>query len=380
MSDVLTQASGEEVTDFLASIERFVGDRRPLTRVRALLDDETQIGFDAAIWADQARLGCVDAMVPQDMGGFGLELQAAARMVEICGRHLTPEPVLSALCLATPVLLAQQCERSAQELRSLSAGECTIGVAVPSRGSLFEGALDVEAAADGDGWRLVRGQAWALDVPGVDRVLLPARTADGARWFVVDTGAVSAGVHTLIDGRRAARLDLAGCELAGDAALGAPAPVETVLRPVLTTGATLIGAWLLGVAEGAFALTLDYLKNRWQFGAPIGSYQGLQHRAARMFCDLEVARSTLEGACRALERGADDAPLLAHAARAIAGRTCLAVTGDAIQMHGGIGMTEEADVGLFFKAARVAEGLGGDSALHRALAARVLGIDDKEQQ
>jgi acyl-CoA dehydrogenase len=145
-------------------------------------------------------------------------------------------------------------------------------------------------------------------------------------------------------------------------------------EPVLVAGAVLTSAWLLGVTERAFDLTVDYLKTRSQFGALIGSYQALQHRASRLFCELEVARSVVGAALQALDSGAEDASLWASAAKTRIGDLAVRTTAEAIQLHGGIGMTHEADIGLYFKAARIANTIAGDNAFHRTRASRMLDI------
>jgi alkylation response protein AidB-like acyl-CoA dehydrogenase len=131
---------------------------------------------------------------------------------------------------------------------------------------------------------------------------------------------------------------------------------------------------LLGVAERSFELTVDYLKTRSQFGALIGSYQALQHRASRLFCELEVARSVVGMALASLDSGSEDTALWASAAKARVGDLAVHMTSEAIQLHGGIGMTHEADIGLYFKAARIANTIAGDNAFHRTRASELLNI------
>lgn len=377
MSDLVVGEVDDDVADLARIADRWLRDHSPVGRVRDYLYGPPGVSFDRSLWAEQAGLGWTSLAVPESLGGAGLTSTAAGRLVEVCGRYLTPEPVLSTICLATPVLLAHQSEQEASRvLHGVATGELVVTVAVPRAGALVSGELEVRAEEYEHGWRLA-GRATVLDIPGADLILVPAAVPGGCRWFLVDPDAANGPwrSRTLLDGRRCTPLDFAGAELSADRALGPATEWGSALDPILTTGAALVSAWLLGLAERAFELTVEYLKIRRQFGALIGSYQGLQHRASRMYCDLEVTRSVVESAIEAAAAGLPNAPLEASSAKARAGDLALHVTAEAIQLHGGIGMTEEADVGLYFKAARVADHVAGDHQFHRSRAGLLLGID-----
>jgi acyl-CoA dehydrogenase len=222
---------------------------------------------------------------------------------------------------------------------------------------------------------VLTGALAVLDVPGADIVLVAAGSDAERCWLAVDpSDATKCATRTLVDGRSMAELMFDGVEVPASSVLGPPRAADEAWAPILTAGAVLTSAWLLGITEQAFDLTMSYLKTRSQFGALIGSYQALQHRAARMYCELEIARSVVATALAALDSGADNAALWASAAKKRLSDLAIRVTSEAIQLHGGIGMTHEADAGLYFKAAHTASTIAGDAMFHRARASRLLDI------
>jgi alkylation response protein AidB-like acyl-CoA dehydrogenase len=375
MSEVSMHENDQEVDEFLAVAADLARKRDCLGYVRELLTDDSRASsFDRHVWRTQAELGWTSIALPEAFGGSGYPLSVAGRLLRICGQQLVPEPVLSTVGLATPVLLMLGCDSSARLLARVGTGECVVAVAESTAMWRTGWEPDVRAEAHDDVWKLF-GSVRALDVPGADVVLLLAAVDGGCRWLAIDLGGVQRlGVVTLIDGRRCTTIELDGFEVSADSLLGSVLTADAAVSPILTVGAALTSAWMLGIAERAFELTVDYLKVRSQFGAVIGSYQALQHRAARLFCELEVARSVVLRALAALDSPAPDAALWASAAKARVGDFALRATSEAIQLHGGIGMTHEADVGLYFKAARVADMVAGDRAFHRTRAGQLLGI------
>jgi alkylation response protein AidB-like acyl-CoA dehydrogenase len=253
-------------------------------------------------------------------------------------------------------------------LEAIATAGRVVAVAVPSAAHLVQQRTELELRADAT----VAGCTQVLDLTDADVVLLPVGCDAGIAWAAIDTDRVKQVARLrLIDGR-----SVSTAEFLGPATLiTAPQSFAEALTPVLSDGAALVSAWLLGLSERAFELTLDYLKVREQFGEVIGSYQALQHRAARLRCELVVGRATVEAALYAHDANRGDRVLLAAAAKARMGELALRVTGEAIQLHGGIGMTEEANIGLLFKAARIADLVGGHHLVHKRRAAAILGLD-----
>jgi alkylation response protein AidB-like acyl-CoA dehydrogenase len=212
-----------------------------------------------------------------------------------------------------------------------------------------------------------------IDGPAADRIVVSARTGgasddrSGLALFVVDaqTPGLSIERQHLIDGRGAAIVRLSGVEVTGDAQLGTLGSGADLLDAVLDRALVGLSAEMLGGMAAAFDTTLAYLKERQQFGVPIGSFQALKHRAARMFIEVELARTAVMAAARALDDGSSDASLLASLAKARLSEAFVSTANEAVQMHGGIGMTDEHDIGFYLKRARCSEILLGDAAFHR---------------
>jgi alkylation response protein AidB-like acyl-CoA dehydrogenase len=298
-----------------------------------------------------------------------------AVVLEALGRGLAPEPFLATVLLGGQAILrgGSEAQRSAW-LPRVCAGEACLALAAEERAgggdALFVAA---RAEAEGQGWRLEGEKAPVLDGPAAQAFVVAARTAgaprdrEGLSLFLVPAGVPGLEVLRLrrIDSRGAAALCLRGVRVGAEALLGAPGTGRAILEPVLDLATAGLCAEMLGSAEEALARTLHYLQHRVQFGVPIGSFQALRHRAARLFIELELCRSSVLAAVRALDAGAADAAALVSLAKARASELALHVADEAVQMHGGIGMTDEHEIGFFLKRARVAACTLGDAAAHR---------------
>jgi alkylation response protein AidB-like acyl-CoA dehydrogenase len=375
MSDLLIDGLDSEIAEFLSVTNDFLTDRDPVDYVRRHLNDASAVeSFDRRTWQSQAQLGWTGIALPESSGGSGYPLSAAGRLLQVCGRYLVPEPVLSTVGLSVPVLLAQDSTAAAELLARVAAGECVMAVAGVTEISSEDPPRGVELIDRGES-AVLTGALAVLDVPGADIVLVAAGSDAERCWLAVDpSDATKCATRTLVDGRSMAELMFDGVEVPASSVLGPARAADEAWAPILTAGAVLTSAWLLGITEQAFDLTMSYLKTRSQFGALIGSYQALQHRAARMYCELEIARSVVATALAALDSGADNAALWASAAKKRLSDLAIRVTSEAIQLHGGIGMTHEADAGLYFKAAHTASTIAGDAMFHRARASRLLDI------
>jgi acyl-CoA dehydrogenase len=355
--------------------QRFLAVKSPLSRVLKRLTGETAPAVDRSLWREEAELGWFGLIIPADLGGSELGFEALGRLLECCARNLLPDPILSTICLGTPLLVSAQ-GRGSERLVDILSGSSVIAVAQPEDRYLSTGTSPVRARVQTNGHWLLSGEiALVLDLPDADWVLIPASTHDGLAWFVVQSSLIGRqGEGVTIDGRRAGHLVMSSVEVDRNAVLVAP-QLSAGYETILTQSATLIASWQLGIVEHVFAFTLEHLRNRVQFGVPIGSFQALQHRMAALHCDIAVARSVVESALRALDLNQTDARLLASAAKARTGELAVRVAGHGIQLHGGMGMTEEAGIGVFYKAARMADWLGGTHALHLARAGALCGIE-----
>ena len=348
---------------------KLFAEQSPLDRARGG-------GLSWPFWRQLAELGWVGTFVPEAYGGYGLGFVHQCIVLEAAGRRLAPDPFLASLLGAQALLTAGTEAHKRRWLPAIVSGESFVSLASDERGSRYD--LDrVETTADRtkSGWSITGEKIGVLDGAEAAASVVSARTAEGLSLFLVGHEASGLGIErqTRIDGRGAALMHLRGCEVDEAALLGEAGQGAAALEVVLDVACVGIAAEMLGAASQAFDDTLAYLKTREQFGRPIGAFQALQHRAARLFMALTMTRSAVLGAAAAIDTGADDVRRLASLAKAHASEVFLDVANEAIQMHGGIGMTDEHSIGLYLKRARAAGATFGDAAWHRDRWARIAG-------
>ena len=333
----------EEQTALAEMVRQVVRDRSPVSRLRALRAEDA--GWSRALWAELAELGLVGAALPEAHGGMGLGFFDLCVVLEGMGRNLAPEPFVSTVLLGAQALLLGADEGArATWLPKIAAGEAIVSLA-------HSDARGAAVVLDGD---VLRGtKRDVLDGRSADLMLVSA----GAEVFVVDAADCAIEPLRRIDGRDAATVRLDGVAVRGR--------LGPVLDAVLDRATVGLCAEMLGGAQQVFEDTLAYLKTREQFGATLGSFQVLQHRAARLFAELALSRSAVLAAARTVDEAPERVALMASLAKATLTDTYLHVANEAVQMHGGIGMTDECDVGFYLKRARVCEATFGNAAHHR---------------
>ena len=358
------------------SARDFLAARSPVSVQRRLRDEAVQAGFDAQLWRDAVELGWSAIPFPEDFGGLDFGCKGLGPIFESMGRNLSATPLLSSVVLGGSLLhLAGNSTQQAQWLQAVIGGDRRLALAVDERSRHEPSHIALEAKAEGQGYRLHGDKYWVVDGLGVDAYVVAARTSGqpgdtrGISLFLVpaNTPGLTVSALSLIDSRNCARLQLEGVQLGSDALLGTLDEGWTALETALDRGRACLAAELLGMAEQLFETTLEYLKTRVQFDTAIGTFQVLQHRAAQMYIDLALSRSALMAALATL----DDASLdvgararLVSLAKWKAGDTAVKVANEAVQMHGGIGVTDELDVGLYLKRVRVAQSCLGDRDFH----------------
>lgn len=352
--------------------------------LRKLRDESATAGFSAKSWQAMANLGWPGIVFPEEFGGLGLGYAEQAVVLEELGSALAPEPFLTSVLLGgNAVLLGSNEPQKAALLPEVASGALLLALAHHEPGArhdLFR--VQTRAVRMADGWRIDGEKDFILDGATAHRLVVSARLSgepnarQGIGLFLVEAGApgLTLSPARLVDGRATARLELAGVQVAPNAMLADQTQGGDVLENMLDRAAVGLCGEMLGGMRRATEMTLDYLKTREQFGVRIGSFQSLKHRAARMFIELEIGRSAVMAAARALDAGSSDARSLVSIAKARLSDGFVEVASEALQMHGGIGMTDEHDIGLFLKRARVAELTLGDSAWHRDRWARLAGF------
>jgi len=336
-------------------------------------------GFGHGLWKRFAELGLTGILIPVAQGGAGLGMVEAGVVLEEVGRNLTPSPFLT-----TAVAAVRALEGSAQAERwfpGIVAGETVAALAIDEGKHHDPSRTAMEAKRSGNGFTLNGTKQFVVHGASADVVLVAARTAgaagerEGLTLFAVDRG--TAGLEmdnvALVDSSKAARLTFDQVSVDADAVVGEVDGGWSPLSRALNAGRAGAAAELVGVASGAATMTLDYLKQRKQFGKLIGEYQALQHRAAHLYGEIEIARAAALKAAQLLDAGDARAELLVSVAKAKAARVAALAVQEGVQMHGGIGMTDEHDIGLFMKREAVLGNLFGSPAFHAGEVARMSG-------
>lgn len=348
------------------SAQAFLAQSSPVSALRKLRDSGDALGFSKDLWASMAEMGWTGILVEEDHGGVDMGYTAAGLVLQEMGRTLTSSPFLATSVLAASALkLAGTDAQKAAWLPKIAAAETVIAFAIDEKARHNPDRIDTRATKDGNGFRLNGNKRFASCAMGADAIIVAARTEDDRiNLFLVDANAsgVTRTPRRTLDSHVPADIAFDDVKLDGDALLGGAEDSEKAYQHVLDAGRACLAAESLGIAEEAFDRTIDYIKEREQFGQPIGSFQGLQHRAAHLYSEMELARTLVLKALRALDQTPAQAPLWCAAAKAKATAVSRLAGSEGIQMYGGVGMTDEYDIGLFYKRAQAAgEFLGDDS-------------------
>jgi acyl-CoA dehydrogenase len=356
----------------------FLRERAPVSHLRQLRDSANPDGFSRALWAGMAELGWTAILVPEQHGGLGYGFTGLGLVLEESGRTLTPSPLLgTALTAVAAFNLAGTPEQCAAVLPGIAAGERIVSLACDESTHHQPARLTSRAEARAGGYVLNGRKTAVIDGQAADTFLVSARSSAGLALLVVPARAAGVTVerYPVLDTHAAATVSFDGVELPADALLGAEQRGAELLERVLDSARIGAAAELLGLAQEAFERTVGYLKERKQFGVPIGSFQALQHRAARLHAEIEMCKSVVLKALQSLDEGADEAACaeLASLAKAKVSTSAHLAATEAIQMHGGIGMTDDFDIGFFLKRCRILETLYGDRYFHLDRYARLRG-------
>ncbi|MFN4040917.1 MAG: acyl-CoA dehydrogenase family protein [Brevundimonas sp.] len=365
----------EEQTMLQEAADGFLNDNAPIAHLRKLRDERDPDGVSRDLWRSFGEMGFAGPLIDEADGGLGLGAVEAGVIAESLGRTLTPSPFFGSAVLSATVLKTGD-ESQRQWLGRIAAGEAIVALAVDEGPKHAPARIAARAERSGNGFRLDGTKSFVLDGHVADALIVAAQADEGLTLFLVDPA--MAGVYrkrtVMVDAHNAARVTLSGVEVDAGAVVGAVGGGEAVLDNALSLGRACAASTLVGAGDQAFKVTLEYLRTRKQFGKLIGEFQALQHRAAHLFTELELAKAATLAALQAIDAGREDASLAASVAKAKAGRVAELAVQEAVQMHGGVGMTDEFDVGLFMKRVRVLNELLGDAHFHAERLARAQGF------
>ncbi|MBM0107092.1 acyl-CoA dehydrogenase [Steroidobacter sp. S1-65] len=375
----MTLTLTEDQLMFRDAAKRFAAERAPVSQLRKLRDELDPVGFDRALWKEMAEMGWAGVLVPEEYGGVGFGFVGAGLLATEIGRNLSASPLLSSAVLGVTALLRGGTPAQKETLLPAIAGGDLL-VAFATDEAVRHAPYDISTRCTGK-YKLSGRKLHVLDGHVADRLIVTARTSgdtcsrDGISLFLVDPKASGVTItrSSMVDSRNSAVVELRDVVVSDADVIGTFDKGAIVLDAVLDAGRAVLAAELLGVAEEAFERTLNYLREREQFGVKIGSFQALQHRAAHLFCEIELVRSVVLRTLQALDAQEPTASSLVCLAKAKASDVARIATNEAVQMHGGIGMTDEFDIGFFMKRARAAAETFGDQYYHTDRFAQLAG-------
>ncbi|ALE15737.1 Acyl-CoA dehydrogenase family protein [Altererythrobacter epoxidivorans] len=361
---------------------QFMGEEGAISKqLRHWRDRDCKDGFGHELWKQFAEMGFTGIMVDEADGGMGMGNVEAGIVMEEIGRNLTPSPFLTSSVLAATALKHASDDLRGRYLPGLLSGDSVFAVAIDEGVKHRPETVSTKAERSGNGFKLSGKKDFVIQGASADMLVVAARTSgsdgdnDGITLFAVpkDASGMSHDAVRLVDSSMATHTTFDGVELDGDAVIGEVDGGREVLNAMLMAGRVGAAAEGVGVARGAMDMTIDYIKQRKQFGRLIGEFQALQHRAAHLYSEVEIARAVVIKAQQLLDAGSERSDLMASVAKAKVSKTAGLAVREGVQMHGGIGMTDEYDIGLYMKRDRALQEFLGDQYYHANRVAELSG-------
>ena len=373
-----------EEQEFLRdTAKNFAQERTPVAHFRALRDSNDQNLWDKDIWQEMVNLGWSGILIPEEFGGSNFGVAGISVILQECGKTLTPSPLFSTGVLGAYAIsnFGTQ-EQKEQYLPKIVNGKITTALAVDESSHHDPSKTSLTAEKKDDKYILNGKKTFVIDGASADVLIVLTRTSGnsgelaGLTLFIIDSNAdgIDKTKLDMADSRNYANINFNDVKCSNQDILGALESGGETIESILDIGRIAISAEMLGNAESAFETTIEYLKQRKQFGVLIGTFQALQHRAAAMFCEIELTKSAVMAAVHGADERSNELQRLSSLAKTVAGETLHLVSNEAIQMHGGIGVTDEYDLGFFIKRSRVAEQIFGSSTYHTERYANLSGF------
>ncbi len=352
----------------------FLNTHAPVEALRKLRDSKDELGYDETLWQQMVELGWAGITLPEAYDGLDFGFMGLGAVLEESGRRLTASPLFSSVVLGASAIIAGGSEQQKQALLpAIAGGKTTVTLALEESSHHRPANLALKAEKTDGGFQLSGTKVSVPDGASAEKLIVAARTSGktgdtkGITLFLVDasTAGVSRSRRWMADSRAIADIDFDQVSVTNDSVIGEVDEGWQVLEPTLDRGRICLAAEMLGGVLECFERTVAYLKEREQFGVKIGSFQALKHRAAHMYTEIELAKSVVLDAFSAIDEGRADLGQMASLAKATLNDLYFLVTNEAVQMHGGIGVTDELEIGFFLKRSRMAIQLLGDSGFHR---------------
>ncbi len=372
----------DDQTMLADSASQFMAEEGAIKKqLRHWRDTGCKDGFGHELWKQFGEMGFTGILVSEDDGGLGMGHVEAGIVLEEIGRNLTPSPFLTSSVLAATALGLGSDDLRGRYLPGLLTGDSVFAVAIDEGTKHRPERITTRAEKSGNGFKLSGKKDFVIHGASADMIIVAARTsgsdadADGITLFAVprDVSGLSQDAVRLVDSSVATHMVLDGVELDGGAVIGEVDGGREILNRMLNAGRIGAAAEGVGVAQGAMDMTVDYLKQRKQFGKLIGEFQALQHRAAHLYSEVEISRAAVIKAQQLLDADAPGAALMVSVAKAKVGQTAGLAVREGVQMHGGIGMTDEYDIGLYMKRDRALQEFLGDVYYHAERVAQISG-------
>jgi acyl-CoA dehydrogenase len=356
------------------SAKDFAEQKTPVSHFRGLRDNKDPLNWDKEIWKEMVDLGWSGILIPEEFGGSDFGLAGISVIMQEVGKTLTPSPLFATAVLgASAITSFGTQDQKSKYLPLIASGEITTAIAVDEESHHAPANTITKAELVKDKWVLNGKKKFVVDGASADVLIILARTSGakgentGLTLFILDASAKGIEVikTDMADCRNYANIVLDNVKVDKAAILGDQESGGEAIDKILDEGRIALASEMLGNSEAAFEMTINYLKERKQFGVHIGTFQALQHRAAEMFCEIELTKSAVMAAMQGADENNNDLQRMASLAKSIAGETLYLVSNESVQMHGGIGVTDEYDIGFFMKRARVAEVIFGGANFHQ---------------
>ena len=356
------------------SAKDFAEQKTPVSHFRGLRDNKDPLNWDKEVWKEMVDLGWSGILIPEEFGGSDFGLAGISVIMQEVGKTLTPSPLLATAVLgASAITSFGTQDQKSKYLPLIASGEITTAIAVDEESHHAPANTITKAELVNDKWILNGKKKFVVDGASADVLIILARTSGakgentGLTLFILDASAKGIEIikTDMADCRNYANIVLDNVKVDKAAILGDQESGGEAIDKILDEGRIALASEMLGNSEAAFEMTINYLKERKQFGVLIGTFQALQHRAAEMFCEIELTKSAVMAAMQGADENNNDLQRMASLAKSIAGETLYLVSNESVQMHGGIGVTDEYDIGFFMKRARVAEVIFGGANFHQ---------------